>query len=153
MKRLFMITLIVFVIGVSTSIFRHKIIASAPIVIDQGKILVNITNDTKEPVRIYVNKQPDKTTLVNPGRMYMQQIRMDDIVNVYVPKNNTTFHVNITEKGKKELLGRSVQTSIEQLRNMTNKQTLSGFGVEIERGQTEYLDVKEEAVPAGENRL
>jgi len=148
-----MITLIVFIIGVSTSVFRHKIIASAPIVIDQGKILVNITNDTEKPVRIYVNQQPDKTTLVNPGRMYMKQIRMDDIVNVYVPKNNTTFHLAITEKGKKELLGKSVQTSIEQLRNMTNKQTLSGLGVEIERGKTEYLDVKEEAVPASENRL
>lgn len=153
MKRIFMITTLVFIIGISTSIFRHKIIASAPIVIDQGKILINITNNTKKPVRIYVNKQPDKTTLVNPNRIYMQQIHSGDTVNVYVPEQNTTLHVTLTEKGKRELLGKSVQTSVEELRTATNKQTLSGLGVEIERGSTEYLNIIEESVPPYENEL
>jgi|GEM_PF-4426466 len=153
MKRVFIITMLVFIIGISTSIFRHKIMASAPIVIDEGKILVNIVNDSKKPVRIYVNQQPDKSTLVNPGRIYMQQIRSGDTVNVYSPEQNTTFHVTLTDTGKKELLGKSIQTSVEQLRNTTNKQTLSGLGVEIERGSTNYLNIEEEAVPPYETEL
>lgn len=153
MKRVFIITMLVFIIGISTSIFRHKIMASSPLVIDQTKVLFNITNDSKKPVRIYVNQQPDKTTLVNPGRIYMQQIRSDDTVNIYSPEQNTTFHVTLTNAGKKDLLGKSIQTSVEQLRTTTDKQTLSGLGVNVERGNTNYLNIEEEAVSPYETEL
>lgn len=103
MKRIIVIATLVFIIGISTSIFRHKIIASGPVLIDQGKILINITNDAKKAVRVYVNNVPSQSTLVNPGRIFTQQIHANDIINLYSPEQNTTFRITLTNEGKNSI--------------------------------------------------
>jgi hypothetical protein len=147
MKKTMIIAICIFTLGIVTSLFRHKIVAGqGPQVIAEDKVLVTVSNDSEYAVRVYLNQDAANTTLVNPGRTFSHQIRGGDMINIYMPKNNTTFHVTLNKAGRTELLGKEMRMSVEDLGNIASERTASWTAFQAEKGSTQYFDVEEESV-------
>jgi len=152
MNRAIVISLLLLILGVGMSVFVKKITAdTSKQHHDTSKLSINITNDSREqkPIRIYrgiTEKNAGAGILVNPGKNVSISVNSDEVISIYTPKRNATYHISLNKIAQHEM-PKTINTSVEELEKIAKQHERSDNDHTENFGENDYLYVEEEIIP------